>query len=100
MNCKGGGCFLTCTCLVLSLAPAPAADVPSQRAHDRAVAPRKLFPQITEGIYNAQGQLVMDCQIGSDGLTVTGSCLVRFRPERKRQAMEFQPDALYGKTTG
>lgn len=31
----------------------------------------KLFPQITDGIYNQNGALTMKCVIGADGLTVT-----------------------------
>ena len=88
MNCRAGGGLLACTCLILSLAPA-AADDHSQRAHDRAVAPRKLFPQITEGICNAQGQLVMDCQISSDGLTVTDRAWFAFAPKGKGKRWNF-----------
>ena len=34
-------------------------------------AARKLFPQITDGIYNDAGKLVMNCKIAADGLTVS-----------------------------
>ena len=37
----------------------------------KTIAGKKLFPQITDGIYNATGDLVMNCQIAPDGLTVT-----------------------------
>ena len=40
----------------------------------------KLFPQITDGIYNAAGQLVMNCQIASDGLTVTDRAWTGYAP--------------------
>ncbi|HQZ66507.1 MAG TPA: hypothetical protein PLY87_15560, partial [Planctomycetaceae bacterium] len=40
----------------------------------------KLFPQITDGIYNVAGQLVMNCQIASDGLTVTDRAWTGYAP--------------------
>ncbi len=51
---------------------------------------RKLFPQITDGVYNASGKLVMDCQIGSDGLTVTDRAWSDFvPPEGKGKRWNF-----------
>ncbi|HML75161.1 MAG TPA: hypothetical protein PKB02_11790 [Anaerohalosphaeraceae bacterium] len=44
------------------------------------VAARKLFPQITDGIYNAAGQLVMNCRIAADGLTVTDGAWETYSP--------------------
>jgi len=44
------------------------------------VAARKLFPQITDGIYNASGQLVMNCRIAADGLTVTDGAWETYSP--------------------
>lgn len=40
----------------------------------------KLFPQVTEGIVNADGRLVMNCVIGDDGLTVTDLAWHDFAP--------------------
>jgi hypothetical protein len=40
----------------------------------------KLFPQLTDGIYNASGRLTMNCQIASDGLTVTDAAWFEYRP--------------------
>lgn len=83
MNCKGLGVLLACMCLLSWLAQSQAAEDLAQPDHGRAVAPRKLFPQITEGIVNAQGQLVMNCQIGSDGLTVTDRAWNTYLPKGK-----------------
>ena len=54
-------------------------------ADDRPAVARsgKLFPQSTDGIYNAQGQQVMNCQIGSDGLTVTDQAWHTYLPKGK-----------------
>ncbi len=41
---------------------------------------RKLFPQLTDGIYNASGRLVLNCQIAPDGLTVTDTAWFEYRP--------------------
>ncbi len=61
-------------------------------AEDRVVAgeARKLFPQITDGVYNASGKLVMDCRIASDGLTVTDRAWSDFvPPEGKGKRWNF-----------
>lgn len=69
---------LAAVCLCLLFVVAVNAD-------DRPAVARagKLFPQITDGIYNAQGQLVMNCQIGSDGLTVTDQAWHTYLPKGK-----------------
>ena len=89
MNCRAYGVLLAGTCLFLALAQGRAADVPLAQTHDRAVAPRKLFPQITAGIENAQGQLVMNCQIAPDGLTVTDRAWLTFVPRGKGKRWNF-----------
>jgi len=81
--------LLAGTCLFLALAQGRAADGPLAQTRDRAVAPRKLFPQITAGIENAQGQLVMNCQIAPDGLTVTDRAWLTFVPQGKGKRWNF-----------
>lgn len=50
------------------------------RAAERALEARKLFPQITAGIYNDAGKRVMNCQIAADGLTVTDAVWNDYAP--------------------
>jgi len=42
--------------------------------------PRKLFPQISEGIVNSEGQTAMDCRVADDGLTVTDLAWQAYAP--------------------
>ena len=58
------GITVACDCLTIYVSPLGAQEVRLPSSPNRAVAAGKLFPQITEGVYNGQGQLVMDCQIG------------------------------------
>ena len=51
--------------------------------------PCKLFPQITTGVYNAQGQLAMDCRVEPDGLTVTDRAWSSFVREGKGKRWNF-----------
>ncbi len=46
----------------------------------KALIGKILFPQLTEGIYNASGRLTMNCQIASDGLTVTDAAWFKYPP--------------------
>jgi len=59
-----------------------AAETRADAASNQAIAVRacKLFPRITDGIYNADGRLVMNCRIGNDGLTVTDLVWFEFAP--------------------
>jgi hypothetical protein len=91
--------LLAGTCLFLALAQGRAADGPLAQTRDRAVPPRKLFPQITAGIENAQGQLVMNCQIAPDGLTVTDRAWLTF-PVRKTVNNQWRDVYYYLKYFG
>lgn len=51
----------------------------SSQAESQITA-RKLFPQITDGLYNADGRLVMNCRIAPDGLTVTDTAWHSYKP--------------------
>ncbi len=51
---------------------------------------RKLFPQITDGIYNADNKLVMNCKIAADGLTVTDTAWLTYpAPDGKGKRWSF-----------
>ncbi len=43
----------------------------ASRAEAQRPGPLKLWPQITQGIYNHSNVLVMNCEVAPDGLTVT-----------------------------
>ena len=51
-----------------------------------------LWPQITDAIYNENGDMVMKLEIGSDGLTVTDKCWDSYMPEgcAKRWNIDMQ----------
>ncbi len=51
---------------------------------------RRLFPQVTDGIYSRDGRLVMNCQIAPDGLTVTDRAWFEYAPpEGKAKRWKF-----------
>ncbi|MBE0536192.1 MAG: hypothetical protein IH624_11040 [Phycisphaerae bacterium] len=56
-------------------------------------ADAKLFPQITDGIYNADGRLVMNCRIAADGITVTDTAWHTYRPAGKAKRWSFNQTA-------
>lgn len=64
------------------LASVNAEDLPAAAGRRDVTPGFKLFPQITDGIYNEQGQLVMNCQLGADGLTVTDQAWSKFVPPK------------------
>jgi hypothetical protein len=53
----------------------PGLAAPGRQARDAAASPApravKLWPRITQGIYNHADVLAMDCAVAADGLTVT-----------------------------
>lgn len=78
---KVGGLF-GLVYLLLCVSSVWAADTPAAQR----VAPVKackLFPVLTDGIYNGDGKLVMNCQIAQDGLTVTDKAWLTYAPEGK-----------------
>ncbi|MHB1000613.1 MAG: hypothetical protein ACYC27_15340 [Armatimonadota bacterium] len=62
--------LVLCAALCLTQSASPAAK-------SSAV---KLFPQITDGIRNEKNQLVMNCKVADDGLTVTDTAWDSYRP--------------------
>ncbi|MHB1461691.1 MAG: hypothetical protein ACYC1M_10460 [Armatimonadota bacterium] len=51
-------------------------DPPSQTTVKAAV----IWPVLTKGVFNREGKQVMDCQIATDGLTVTDRCWDSYMP--------------------
>lgn len=53
----------------------------SAYASDRqTMVAKKLFPRLTDGIYNANNQLVMNCKIADDGLTISDAAWNTYLP--------------------